>query len=75
MHRGRAPFASTDVQTAGIEFDLMPLQVAQLGGPEPVAVGQQNHGRVAVAVATMLARGLDQPLDLTAGEITPSSAD
>src|SRR5262249_10363623 len=66
--------APADVQTAGIQLDLMPLQIAQLGRPKPVPVGDQDHGGVPVTVSTMLACGLDQPLDLAAGEI-PSLAD
>jgi hypothetical protein len=63
------------VQAASIEFDLMPLQIAQLTSPQPVPVGEQDHGGVAVAIAASFASSLDQPLDLAAGEITPSSAD
>ncbi len=62
-------------QPAGIQLDLMPLQIAQLGSPKPVPVGDQDHGRVPVAVSTVLARGLDQPLDLATGEIAPSPGD
>jgi hypothetical protein len=42
-------------------IDLIPAQVHQLGRPEPVAEGQEDHYRVPVACG-----GLDQPLD---GEI------
>ena len=63
------------MQSAGIQLDLMPLQIAQLGSPKPVPVGHQDHGGVPVTVSTMLARGLDQLLDLAAGEIPPSAAD
>jgi len=31
------------------------LQVAHLGGPQTVSIGHQDHGRVAMAVAAMLA--------------------
>jgi hypothetical protein len=61
------------VQTAGVKLGLMPLQIAKLGSPKPVPVGDQDHGGVPVAVSTMLARGLDQPLDLAAGEIAPGA--
>src|SRR5262245_10371142 len=44
MHRGGALFAPTDVQPAGVDLDLVPLQIAQLGSSKPVAVGQQDHG-------------------------------
>jgi hypothetical protein len=61
------------VQTAGIQLDLVPLQIAQLGSSKPVAVGQQDHGRVPMPVATVLASGFDELLDLTAGEIAPGA--
>jgi hypothetical protein len=73
MHRGRAPFAPADVQTASIQFDLVPLQIAQLGSSKSLAVGQQDHGGVAMPVATVLASGLDELLDLAAGEIAPGA--
>jgi hypothetical protein len=42
----------------------------QLGGAQTVAVGDQDHGRVAVAVATgPIPGGGDQPLDLVGGEV------
>jgi hypothetical protein len=50
----------------------MPLQVAQLGRPQTVTIGDQDHGRVAMPVSPMLAGGLDQLLDLVAGQITPA---
>src|SRR6266487_1382553 len=71
----RAALAPADVQTAGIQFDLMPLEIADLRGAQAVPVGDQDHGGVPVAVSTMLARGLDQPLDLAAGEIPPRAGD
>jgi hypothetical protein len=36
-------------------------------------VGQQDHGGVPMPVATVLASGFDELLDLTAGEITPGA--
>jgi hypothetical protein len=33
-----AVLGPTDVQAASIEFDLMPLQIAQLGRPQAVAM-------------------------------------
>jgi len=44
-----------NVQAALGEFDLLPLQVADLGGPQAMAVGHQDHGRVAMPIAAMLA--------------------
>jgi hypothetical protein len=73
MHRGGALFAPPDVQPAGVDLDLVPLQIAQLGSSKPVAVGQQDHGGVPMPVATMLASGFDELLDLAAGEIAPGA--
>jgi len=39
-----------------------------------VSVGDQDHGRVAVAVASMLAGAVHQPLDLLLGEVSAGSA-
>jgi hypothetical protein len=36
---------------------------------QAVAIADQDHSRVPMAVSTMLARGLDQLLDLALGEI------
>src|SRR5262249_19816620 len=37
--------------------------------PQAVAVGNQDHGRVAMPVATMLPSTVHQPLDLALGEV------
>src|SRR5262245_8156071 len=57
------------MQTALGEFDLLPLQVAHLGGPQAMAVGDEDHGRVAMPVAAMLAGVVHQALDLALGEV------
>src|SRR5262249_22922888 len=67
------PFAPANVQTAGVDLDLAPLQIAQLGSSKPVPVGQQDHGGAPVPVATVLASGFDQLLDLATGEIAPGA--
>jgi hypothetical protein len=46
------------VQPAGVDLDLVPLQIAQLGGSKPVAVGQQDHGGVPMPLPTVLSSGL-----------------
>src|SRR5262249_26265131 len=40
-----------------------------LGGPQAMAVGDQDHGRIPMPVAAMLSGAVDQPLDLALGEI------
>src|SRR5262245_17937398 len=56
-----------------IDLDLVPLQIAKLGSSKPVAVGQQDHGGVPVAIAAVLARGLHELLDLAACEVAPGA--
>src|SRR5262249_21121261 len=36
-----------------------------------MAIGDQDHGRVAMAVAAMLSGAVHQPLDLALGEVSP----
>jgi len=57
------------VKAALGQFDLLPLQVADLRGPQAMAVGHQDHGRVAMPIAAMLAGAVHQALDLALGEI------
>src|SRR5262245_58540881 len=59
------------MQAAVGQFDLLPLQVADLRGPQAVAIGDKDHGRVAMAVAAMLAGAVHQPVDLALGEVAP----
>src|SRR5262249_52816051 len=69
MHAGNAVLDAVNVQAVLGQLDLLPLQVADLRGPQAVAVGDQDHCRVAMAVATILASAVHQPLDLALGEI------
>src|SRR5262245_29266998 len=59
------------MQAALGELDLLPLQVADLRRPQTVAVGDQDHGRIAMAVAAMLAGAVHEPFDLSLGEVAP----
>jgi hypothetical protein len=54
-----------DVEHRAVEVDLVPTD---LGRPEAVPVGQQDHGGVAVTVSVAL-RGLDECLDLVGSEV------
>jgi hypothetical protein len=47
------------------------LQVAHLGGPQTVAIGDKDHGRVAMPIAAMLSGAVHQPLNLALGEVPP----
>src|SRR5262249_17375426 len=51
MARLGAAFEPPDMQTAMGEVDGVPAQRHQLGCPQPVPVGDQHHGGIAVAVA------------------------
>ena len=60
-----------NVEAALGQLDLLPLQVAHLGGAQAMAVGHQDHGRIAMAVAAMLSGAVHQPVDLALGELAP----
>src|SRR6516165_2614838 len=60
-----------NVQAALGQLDLLPLQVAHLGGPQAVAICDKDHGRVAMPVAAMLSGAVHQPLNLALGEVSP----
>ena len=60
-----------NVQAALGQLDLLPLQVADLRGPHTVAIGDQDHGRIAMPVAAMLSGAVHQALDLALGEVAP----
>ena len=64
MHTGNAVLDPVNVQPALGQLNLVPLQVAHLGGPQAMTVGDQDHGRIAVPVAAMLAGAVHQPVDL-----------
>src|SRR5262249_19692570 len=69
MYAGDPVLDPVNVQAALGEFDLLPLQVADLRRPQAMAVGDQDHGRVAMPVTATLAGIVHQPLDLALGEI------
>jgi len=52
----------------GLEIDLGPLQIAQLGSPQSVPERQQDHGLVSVR-STVAFAPFDQLLDLTLSEV------
>src|SRR5262249_35074242 len=51
--------------------DLLPLQVTDLRGSQAVPIGDQDHGCVAMPVATMLSGAVDELVDLALGEVAP----
>ena len=68
MRRRRAALDPADVQRGAVEVDLIPAQVHQLAHPQAMAIGDQDHGGIAVAPAVALG-GLDQLLDLGLGQV------
>ena len=71
MHTGNAVLDAVNVQAALGQLDLLPLQVAHLGGPQAMAIGDKNHGRVPMPIAAMLAGAVHPPLNLALGEVAP----
>jgi len=71
MHAGNAVLDAVNVEAALGQFDLLPLQVAHLRGPQTVPIGDQDHGRIPMPIAAMLAGAVHQPVDLALGEIAP----
>src|SRR5262245_16895441 len=71
MYAGDPVLDAVNVQAALGEFDLLPLEVADLRGSQAMAIGDQDHGRVAMPIAAVLARAVHQALDLALGEIAP----
>jgi hypothetical protein len=55
------------MDAAVIEFDHIPGQFAQFAGAKPVAVSDQDGGRIAVAVPGMLAGGILETVDFLRG--------
>jgi len=53
----RPRFATSPSAPAGGQLDLRPLQIAQLGRPQAVAIANQDHSRVPMAVAAGLPGG------------------
>jgi hypothetical protein len=64
-------FGSAHMQSAAVQFNLVPPQAAHLRGAQPMPVGQQDHGGVAVPIAGPLAGGVLEPFNLLFGQIFP----
>ena len=69
MDAGDSILHPVNVQAALGQLDLLPLQVADLRHPQAMAVGRQDHGRVAMPIAAVLSGAVHQALDLALGEI------
>ena len=70
MDAWRAALGPADVQPALVELDLMPLEAADLACSQPMTIGDQDHGGIAMAVSAVLAGSIDQMLDLALCEVT-----
>jgi hypothetical protein len=57
------------MQPALVEFDLMPLEAADFGRAQAVAISDQDHGGIAMTMPAYLASSIDELLDLALGEI------
>jgi len=64
-------FGPPHMDAAAIKLDHIPGQFAEFAGAQPMAVGDQDRRRVAVAVPGMLARGNLETLHLLRGQIFP----
>ena len=67
----RHALGAAHVHGAGLEGDRRPLQIAQLGHPQAVAEADQDHRRIALAMAIALGR-LHQAIEL--GEVLAIAA-
>jgi hypothetical protein len=50
-----ASLTSADMQAPGNELDLVPLQIADFGGPKTMPLRDQDHGRIAMTILARLA--------------------
>jgi hypothetical protein len=68
MHGRGAALGAVHVQTAMTEIDAIPTQRYKLADAQPMPIGDQHHGGVAMAVAVVTS-GLDQALNLGLGKV------
>src|SRR5262249_57696472 len=69
MNARRAPLCSADMQAALVELDLMPLEATDFTCSQPMTIGDQDHGGIAMTTAIHLAGRVHQSLDLALGEV------
>jgi hypothetical protein len=69
MYAQRPALAPVDMEPARRQLDLVPLKIADLGRPQAVPIGDQDHGGVAVPVPAAFPRRCHQALDLGPGQI------
>src|SRR5215472_8327642 len=74
MRRGDAAFEPHDVENAGGEVDLAPFHAAKLADAQTVTPGDEDHRRIAMSIATPLARRNHKQLDLGRRQILARAA-
>lgn len=74
MDAGRAPLDPVDLEQPLFQVDLVPAQRHQLRHAQAVAVGQQDHGRVAVAVPSPRLGRPHQLLHFACSEVLATAA-
>jgi hypothetical protein len=57
------------MQPAGAELDLMPLEIAQLRGPQTMPVSDQDHRCIPVTIPAVLPSCSHEGLDLGCRQI------
>src|SRR5262245_42816085 len=72
MDRWRAVLGPADVHPALVQLDLMPLEIADLRGLQSVTVGDQDHGRVSMSIAAVLAGMVHELFDFASGQVFPN---
>ena len=73
MGAWRAVLEAIDVERAGFEIDLVPAQGDKLGGPQPMAVGEQDQKGIASTVAPAPARRRNHALDFIGSQMLARS--
>jgi hypothetical protein len=68
MGRRRPVLDPANMQAGMGKVDLVPTKIHQLTDPEPMTVGDQDHGGIAMPPAVRSGR-LEQLLDLTLGQV------
>src|SRR3954447_18776967 len=72
MNRWRAVLGPADVHAALVQLDLVPLEIADLGGSKSVTMGDQDHGRVSMSVAIVPTGIVRELFDLPGGQVFPN---
>ena len=68
MNGRRTVLGSIDMHAAVAEIDRIPAQCHEFDGTQAMAIGNEHHSRIAVAIA-IIASDRDQPLDLGLGKV------